>query len=64
MLLVFPFEQEIYKRAGIDATYVGHPLAGVIPMKPDTEGARRDYGLMEDSLPVVTVMPGSRIDDV
>ena len=37
MLLVFPFEQEIYKRAGIDATYVGHPLAGVIPMKPDTE---------------------------
>ena len=35
MLLVFPFEQEIYKRAGIDATYVGHPLAGVIPMKPD-----------------------------
>lgn len=64
MLLVFPFEQEIYKRAGIDATYVGHPLAGVIPMKPDTEGARRDYGLMEDSLPVVTVMPGSRIDEV
>ena len=33
-------------------------------MKPDTEGARRDYGLMEDSLPVVTVMPGSRIDEV
>ena len=64
MLLVFPFEQEIYKRAGIDATYVGHPLASVIPMKPDTEGARRDYGLMEDSLPVVTVMPGSRIDEV
>ena len=50
MLLVFPFEQEIYKRAGIDATYVGHPLAGVIPMKPDTEGARRDYGLMEGFL--------------
>lgn len=64
MLLVFPFEKEIYKRAGIDATFVGHPLAGVIPMEPDTEGARRDYGLMEDTLPVVTVMPGSRLDEV
>lgn len=64
MLLVFPFEKEIYRRAGIDATFVGHPLANVIPMVPDTEGARRDYGLTEDSLPVVTVMPGSRLDEV
>ena len=64
MLLVFPFEQEIYRRAGIEATYVGHPLASVIPMVPDTEGARRDYGLTEDTLPVVTVMPGSRLDEV
>ena len=64
MLLVFPFEQEIYKRAGIPATYVGHPLASVIPMTPDTAGARADFGLNEDSLPVVTVLPGSRIDEV
>mgnify|MGYP000379238356 CR=1 FL=1 len=64
MLLVFPFEQEIYKRAGIPATYVGHPLASVIPMEPDTVGARADFGLNEDSLPVVTVLPGSRIDEV
>ncbi|MDO5531187.1 lipid-A-disaccharide synthase [Sutterella sp.] len=64
MLLVFPFEQAIYRRAGIDATYVGHPLASVIPMEPDREAARRDYGLGEDSLPVVTVMPGSRLDEV
>lgn len=64
MLLVYPFEQEIYKRAGIPATYVGHPLASVIPMTPDTAGARADFGLNEDSLPVVTVLPGSRIDEV
>ncbi len=64
MLLVFPFEQEIYKRAGIPATYVGHPLASVIPMTPDTADARADFGLNEDSLPVVTVLPGSRIDEV
>lgn len=64
MLLVFPFEREIYRRAGIEATFVGHPLASVIPMEPDVEGARRDFGLAEDSLPVVTVMPGSRLDEV
>ena len=32
MLLIFPFEEEIYKRAGIPATFVGHPLAGFIKM--------------------------------
>ena len=64
MLLVFPFEQEIYKRACIPATYVGHPLAGVIPMKPDTAGARAEFGLDVDDLPDVTVLPGSRPDEI
>lgn len=40
ILCLFPFEPEIYARAGIPATYVGHPLADVIPMVPDTQGAR------------------------
>lgn len=64
MLLVFPFETEIYKRAGIPATFVGHPFASLIPDEPDTQGARGDFGLNEDSLPVVTVMPGSRVDEL
>lgn len=63
MLLVFPFEVDLYKRAGIPATYVGHPLANVIPMEPDTMGARREFKV-DDGLPVVTLMPGSRIDEV
>lgn len=60
MLLVFPFEEEIYRKAGIPATFVGHPLAGIIPMKPDTEGARQYLGVEANGRPVVTVMPGSR----
>lgn len=64
MLLIFPFEQEIYRRAGIPATFVGHPLAGIIPMEPDTMGARREFGIPDDGLPVITVMPGSRVDEV
>ena len=64
MLLVFPFEEEIYCKAGIPATFVGHPLAGIIPMEPDTMGARQHFGLPDDGLPVITVMPGSRVDEV
>ena len=64
MLLVFPFEEEIYRKAGIPATFVGHPLAGIIPMESDTMGARQHFGLPDDGLPVITVMPGSRVDEV
>lgn len=64
MLLVFPFEKEIYRQAGVPATFVGHPLAGIIPMKPDTAGARLSFGIPDDGLPVVTVMPGSRVDEL
>ena len=63
MLLVFPFEEAIYKNSGVRATFVGHPLAGVIPMKPDTLGARKALGI-DDGLPVVTIMPGSRPDEI
>ncbi len=63
MLLVFPFEQAIYDRAGIAATYVGHPLASMIPMVPDAATARQRLGLAADG-PVVAVLPGSRADEV
>jgi lipid-A-disaccharide synthase len=59
VLLVFPFEQEIYRRAGIAATYVGHPLASAIPMQPDRPAARARLGLAPDA-PLICVMPGSR----
>lgn len=63
-LLVFPFEEEIYRRAGVPATYIGHPLAGIIPMVPDTEGARKKLGIEADGAPVIAVLPGSRVDEV
>jgi len=63
MLLVFPFEQPIYDAAGIPATYVGHPLAKMIPMVPDAFAARARLGL-EASSPLVAVLPGSRADEV
>ena len=45
VLCIFPFEPELLARHGIAATYVGHPLAGVIPMVPGRAAARAQLGL-------------------
>ena len=63
MLLIFPFEEELYRQAGVPATYIGHPLAESIPLQPDVAGARRSLGIPEDAK-VVTVMPGSRMSEI
>jgi lipid-A-disaccharide synthase len=63
MLLVFPFEQAIYDEAGVPATYVGHPLAAVIPLVPDAAAARRRLGVVGTGV-LVAVLPGSRPDEV
>lgn len=63
MLVVFPFEEEIYRKAGIPVTYVGYPLAEVIPMQPDTAAARDRLGLAQDA-PVVAILPGSRMSEL
>jgi len=63
ILCLFPFEPEIYAKAGIPATYVGHPLADVIPMVPDVAGARAKLGLPEGKR-IVAVLPGSRQSEV
>jgi len=63
MLVVFPFEEEIYRQAGVPVSYVGHPLAELIPMAPDEAGARRSLGLPEDAN-VVAIMPGSRMSEL
>jgi lipid-A-disaccharide synthase len=63
MLVVFPFEEAIYKQAGVPVSYVGHPLAELIPLAPDEGAARRALGLPEDAN-VVTIMPGSRMSEI
>ena len=64
VLLIFPFEKAIYEKAGIPATYIGHPLAGIIPMVPDAKTARPKLTISEDIEVVVAVLPGSRVDEV
>ena len=63
VLCIFPFEPALLARHGIAATYVGHPLAKVIPMEPDRAQARAALGLaVEDR--VVAILPGSRQSEV
>ncbi|AVS70258.1 lipid-A-disaccharide synthase [Paracidovorax avenae] len=63
VLCIFPFEPELLARHGIDATYVGHPLAQVIPMEPDRLAARAQLGLGADD-EVLAILPGSRSAEV
>lgn len=63
MLALFPFEPALYHGAGIPVTYVGHPLADILPMKPDTFAAREGLKLKSSAL-VVAMLPGSRQSEV
>jgi len=63
MLVIFPFEEAIYRAAGVPVTYIGHPLAEMIPLAPDVAAARAALGIAPDAR-VVTIMPGSRMGEL
>ena len=59
ILVMFPFEAPIYEKIGVPVTYVGHPLADVIPLVPDKQEARAALRLPSGKL-IVALLPGSR----
>jgi lipid-A-disaccharide synthase len=59
ILVMFPFEAPLYEKAGVPVTYVGHPLADVIPQEPKKEEARLALRLPAKKL-IVAMLPGSR----
>ncbi len=64
MLCIFPFEPDLLAPHGIEATYVGHPLADVIPLQPPSQAdARAGLGLPLQR-PVVALLPGSRQSEI
>lgn len=63
VLCIFPFEPVLLAQHGIAATYVGHPLAQLIPMQPDRAAARAQLRLGCDDV-VVALLPGSRGSEI
>lgn len=63
VLCIFPFEPELLAAHGMEATYVGHPIASIIPMVPNKASARSVLGL-EPSDTVVALLPGSRPGEI
>jgi lipid-A-disaccharide synthase len=62
-LVIFPFEEQFYRDRGVDATFVGHPLADL--PKPDI--SRVEYAkqnMLDPAKPWITLMPGSRVKEV
>jgi lipid-A-disaccharide synthase len=63
MAVILPFEAPLYHQAGVDATFIGHPLMDVIPPPSSKEEARRIIGLQE-GITTVSILPGSRPSEV
>lgn len=63
VLCIFPFEEALLAAHGIEATYVGHPIAQAIPLETDTVAAKMALGL-DPALPVVALLPGSRTSEI
>jgi lipid-A-disaccharide synthase len=63
VVVILPFEQELYRRANVRCTFVGHPLLDAVAPEYDRAALRSKFGLHESG-PVVGLLPGSRPGEV
>jgi len=63
MVVIFPFEEEIYREAGVPVDFVGHPLVDVVRASMNRAEFARRYGLDPDRA-IVTLLPGSRRSEI
>jgi lipid-A-disaccharide synthase len=63
MLVIFPFEEEIYRKAGVDVEFVGHPLVDMVRATKTKEEFAEDHGI-DARKPIVALLPGSRRKEV
>jgi len=59
MLVLFPFEEPLYREAGVDVAFVGHPLLDALADVPSRERCREAFGL-RGTAEVIGLLPGSR----
>ena len=63
MIVILPFEEKIYRDAGVPCDFVGHPLLDTLAPSYDQRLVRKQLGLPEEGL-IIGVLPGSRISEV
>lgn len=64
ILALFPFEAPLYEKAGVPVTFVGHPLADMLPDRPKREEMREQMRIMPRHAKVFALLPGSRQGEV
>lgn len=64
VLCLFPIEPPIYARYGVDAQFVGHPLATQFPLVAERAAARRTLGIDDQPGPWLALLPGSRLGEI
>ncbi len=63
MLVIFPFEEKLYRDEGVPVTFVGHPLVDLVKPAPDRGALLESLGLRPQAK-VVSLLPGSRPQEV
>ena len=63
VLVIFPFEEELYRRAGIPVEFVGHPLVDLVRVEQPRAALLREHGL-DPGAPTVALLPGSRTNEL
>ena len=63
VVVILPFEPDLYRQAGVRCTFVGHPLLDSVAPQYDRPALRRRFHL-DESTPVVGLLPGSRVAEI
>lgn len=63
VLVIFPFEEALYRREGVPVEFVGHPLIDLVGVKAPRAALLREHGLVADA-PTVALLPGSRPNEL
>lgn len=63
MVVIFPFEEAIYREAGVPVSFVGHPLVDIVRATKSREQFASEHGL-DARRPTVALLPGSRRSEI
>ena len=63
VLVIFPFEEELYRKAGVPVEFVGHPLVDLVRVRQPRAALLRERGL-DPTAPTVALLPGSRPNEL